>query len=72
MNNFQTLDAIDRPYMTTNEAAHFLNRKPQTLRNWATRNTGPVKCVRIAGRLSWPTAEVWALLNAGRQQNLQA
>ena len=72
MNNFQTLDAIDRPYMTTNEAAHFLNRKPQTLRNWATMNDGPVKCIRIAGRLAWPTAEVRALLNVGRLERFPA
>lgn len=66
MNAFQTLDAIDRPTLTTAEAAHFLNRKQQTLRNWAIRNDGPVKCVRIGGRLAWPTAEVRELLDIVR------
>ncbi|OXR31816.1 DNA-binding protein [Pseudomonas umsongensis] len=66
MDTFQTLDAIDRPTLTTAEAAHFLNRKQQTLRNWAVRNDGPVKCVRIGGRLAWPTAEVRALLDIVR------
>ncbi len=72
MNTFKSLDAIDRPTLTTAEAAYFLNRQPQTLRNWAIRNDGPVKCVRIGGRLAWPTADVRALLDAARPQNLQA
>lgn len=75
MNTFQTLDAIDRPTMTTAEAAHFLNRKPQTLRNWAIQNTGPIKCRRIAGQLAWPTAEIRALFDEIRpnaEQNEQA
>ncbi|CAI8974544.1 Helix-turn-helix domain-containing protein [Pseudomonas sp. IT-P74] len=66
MDTFQALDAIDRPTLTTAEAAHFLNRKQQTLRNWAIRNDGPVKCARIGGRLAWPTAAVRALLDVVR------
>jgi hypothetical protein len=66
MNAFESLDAIDKPTLTTGEAAHFLNRKQQTLRNWAIRNDGPVKCVRIGGRLAWPTAAVRALLAVAR------
>lgn len=72
MNAFQTLDAIDRPTLTTAEAAHFLNRKQQTLRNWAILNNGPIKCVRIAGRLAWPTSDIRALLEVARPQKLQA
>jgi hypothetical protein len=66
MDAFQALDAVDRPTLTTAEAAHFLNRKQQTLRNWAIRNDGPVKCARIGGRLAWPTADVRALLDVAR------
>jgi len=72
MHAFQSLDAIERPTLTTAEAAYFLNRQPQTLRNWAIRNEGPVKCVRIGGRLAWPTSDIRALLEVARPQKLQA
>jgi hypothetical protein len=72
MHSFQSLDAIERPTLTTAEAAYFLNRQPQTLRNWAIRNDGPVKCVRIGGRLAWPTSDIRALLEVARPQKLQA
>ncbi|MFJ4393714.1 hypothetical protein [Pseudomonas sp. NPDC089396] len=71
MNTFKSLDAIERPSLTTAEAAYYLNRQPQTLRNWAVRNDGPVKCIRIAGRLAWPTAAVRELLEAIRPENLR-
>jgi hypothetical protein len=72
MHAFKSLDAIERPTLTTAEAAYFLNRQPQTLRNWAIRNDGPVKCVRIGGRLAWPTSDIRALLEVARPQKLQA
>lgn len=62
LNSLNALDSIDRQFLTTNEAAHFLNRQPQTLRNWATTNRGPIKCVRLAGRLVWPTDAIRALI----------
>jgi hypothetical protein len=72
MNYFKPLDAIDRPTLTTAEAAYFLNRQPQTLRNWAIRNDGPIKCIRMGGRLGWPTNEVRALVAGTHAANLQA
>lgn len=51
-----------RSALPTLEAAHHLNRAQQTLRLWAMRNDGPVKCLRINGRLAWPVAEIKALL----------
>jgi hypothetical protein len=44
-----------RATLPTAEAAFHLNRAQQTLRLWAMRNDGPVKCMRINGRLAWPT-----------------
>lgn len=72
MNTFKSLDAIERPCLTTAEAAYYLNRQPQTLRNWAIRNDGPVKCARIGGRLAWPTAAVRELLDALRTEKQRA
>jgi hypothetical protein len=52
-----------RQAVTTAVAAKALNRAPQTLRKWASRNSGPINPVRINGRLAWPLAEIAALLN---------
>lgn len=51
-----------RSALPTPEAAFHLNRAQQTLRLWAMRNDGPVKCLRIHGRLAWPVAEIKALM----------
>jgi hypothetical protein len=51
-----------RSALPTLEAAHHLNRAQQTLRLWAMRNDGPVKAMRIHGRLAWPVAEIKALM----------
>jgi hypothetical protein len=52
--------------LTTALAAKALNRKPQTLRSWACFENGPLRPIRINGRLAWPVAEIAALLAGGR------
>jgi hypothetical protein len=52
------LDRETRAALPTNEAAHHLNRAEQTLRLWAVRNDGAVKCLRVNGRLQWPVSEI--------------
>ena len=56
------LEQETRSALPTPEAAFHLNRAEQTLRLWAMRNDGPVKCLRINGRLAWPTEELRRLL----------
>jgi hypothetical protein len=51
-----------RSALPTPEAAYHLNRAQQTLRLWAMRNDGPVKALRIHGRLAWPVADIKALM----------
>jgi hypothetical protein len=51
-----------RSALPTPEAAYHLNRAQQTLRLWAMRNDGPVKALRIHGRLAWPVSEIKALM----------
>jgi hypothetical protein len=51
-----------RSALPTAEAAYHLNRAQQTLRLWAMRNDGPVKALRIHGRLAWSVAEIKALM----------
>lgn len=63
--NFPPLELVTRPSLTTAEAAHYLNRKPQTLRSWASTEAGPIRPVRINGRLSWLTAGIRKLLAGG-------
>ena len=43
-------------------AAYHLNRQPQTLRGWACKEEGPLRPVRVHGRLAWPVAELRRVL----------
>lgn len=55
---YEPLDRVTRPMLTTAEAAYYLNRRPQTLRVWACTEEGPIRPVRLHGRLGWPLSEV--------------
>ncbi len=55
------LEQVNRPNLTTEEAAYYLNRRPQTLRVWACLEKGPLRPKRIGGLLAWSTAAVKAL-----------
>lgn len=57
-NQFPPLDQITSPNVSTNAAAHYLNRKPQTMRIWACMESGALRPTRINGRLAWPVAEI--------------
>lgn len=58
---FPALELVTRPNLKTEEAAHYLNRRPQTLRAWACLENGPMRPTRIGGLLAWNTATVKAL-----------
>jgi hypothetical protein len=58
----ETRHAVD-----TATAAYYLNRSPQTLRIWACRESGPLRPVRVHGRLAWPTADI-ARVMGGRHE----
>jgi hypothetical protein len=51
--------------LPTNEAAAAINRRPQTLRRWACLEDGPIRPIRINGRLAWRVSDLQALLNGG-------
>lgn len=57
--------ARGRDVLPTNEAAPAINRAPQTLRKWACLENGPIRPVRINGRLAWRVADLQALLSGG-------
>lgn len=52
-----------RQALPTDEAALALNRKPQTLRKWACLENGPIRPIRINGRLAWRISDIQQLLN---------
>lgn len=61
--DFPRLEDETRPVLATAQAAHYLNRAPQTLRIWAMgRVPAPVQPRRIGGRLAWPTSEIRRVL----------
>jgi hypothetical protein len=51
-----------RETVSTDVAAKYLNRKPQTLRAWACYGTGALRPIRINGRLAWPVEDLQRLL----------
>ena len=55
----ETRDAVD-----THCAAYHLKRSPQTMRIWACKENGPLRPIRIHGRLHWKTADLRRLLGA--------
>jgi len=55
--------ANGRDVLSTNEAAPTINRRPQTMYVWASRENGPIRPVRINGRLGWRVLDLAALLN---------
>ena len=59
---FTPLALETRPAVDTAAAAHYLSRRPQTLRAWACLENGPLRPIRICGRLAWPVAEIRRLL----------
>lgn len=64
MQNLNTRAALPE-VLTTDEAAAAINRKPQTLRKWACLENGPIRPVRINGRLAWRVSDLQALLMGG-------
>ena len=62
--HFPPLELVNRPTVPTEQAAHYLLRRPQTLRGWACSETFPsgLRPVRINGRLGWPVAGIRAAL----------
>lgn len=59
---FPKLEHVNRPTLETAAAAFYLNRQQQTLRTWACYEDGPLRPVRINGRLAWPVSEIKRVL----------
>jgi len=59
---FVSLDRETRAAVETACAAFHLSRQPQTLRGWASADSGPLRALRINNRLAWPVAELKRVL----------
>lgn len=56
------LERETRATLPTPEAAFHLSRAQQTMRLWAMKGEGPLRPLRINGRLAWPVADLKRLL----------
>lgn len=59
---FQPIEKIALTVISTEQAAFYLNRKPQTLRCWAMREDGLIRPLRINGRLAWSVKDIKKVL----------
>ena len=58
------LDALPSGHaLTTRDAAAVLNRSQQTMRKWACLECGPLRPIRINGRLAWRVSDLRRVLN---------
>jgi hypothetical protein len=60
------LELVAGPTVDTAAAAAYLNRRPQTLRSWACHGSGPIRPIRIYGRLAWPVAQLRKVLGVAK------
>lgn len=51
-----------RATLPTREAAQHLHRKEQTLRGWACNESGPLRPIRVNGRLAWSVEQIKKLV----------
>lgn len=63
---YPSLDNETRTAIPTDAAAFHLSRASQTLRTWACFENGPIKPVRINGRLSWRVSDLVSLLGGSK------
>jgi hypothetical protein len=63
---YEPLQEVTRPVLDTAAAAHYLNRRPQTMRGWACHEDGPIKPIRINGRLAWRTSDIKKVLGMSK------
>ena len=63
---FTPLELETRPLVDTAATAFYLLRQQQTLRGWACHEDGPIRPIRINGRLAWRVADIRKLLGVAK------
>ena len=56
------LSTETRTHVNTETMCWHLDRRPQTARIWAMRENGPLRPIRVNGRLAWPVADIKRIL----------
>jgi hypothetical protein len=62
---YPSIDTVTRQTVDTACAAYWMNRKPQTLRAWACLENGPIRPIRVNGRLAWSVKEIRSMMSTG-------
>jgi hypothetical protein len=62
---YPSLEQVTSPTVPTDAAAYYLNRRSQTLRSWACLENGPLRPIKINGRLAWSVSALKALIGGG-------
>jgi len=60
--DFIPLDQEPRTHVSTRVMCHHLGRKEQTARGWACHEDGPLRPIRVNGRLAWAVADIRRIL----------
>jgi hypothetical protein len=60
--DFVPLDKETRTHVSTAVMCHHLGRKEQTARGWACHEDGPLRPIRVCGRLAWAVTDIKRLL----------
>jgi len=63
---YTPLAQVQRTHVDTNAAAHYLNRRPQTLRGWHCHGDFPADGLRplsLNGRLAWSVAAIKSVMS---------
>lgn len=66
MCQFPPLAQETKTHVPTAQAAHYLSRRPQTLRKWAAYQTAELQPTRVHGRLLWPMDAIRKLLEGAQ------
>ena len=64
--SYPPLESVTSPTVITEQAGYYMNRRPQTLRIWACREDGPIRPIRINGRLAWKVSDLKKVLGVAK------
>jgi len=60
--DFVPLEKETRTHVSTRLMCYHLGRKEQTARGWACHEDGPLRPIRVNGRLAWPVSKIKEIL----------
>lgn len=69
---FVPLEQETRIAVDTATTAYHCNRRPQTMRSWACYGDGPIRPIRINGRLAWLVSDIRRLVGCDPTNSTKA